>query len=224
MNRRLLWSRWWVLAGAGWLVLAIAMDAEQERLVAAFAVKRFGQEAGVRLQPWFVLMHSAAKLNEMEKLQRVNNFFNRIPNESDTAHWNKEDYWASPLEFLATNGGDCEDFALAKYFTLRELGVPDERLRLTYAKAYLRQTGQIQSHMVLTYYSAPGTEPWVLDNLSDDIQPASRRSDLTPSYSFNVAPLWAAHERQRGQRTSTPELLSDWRELRASMLRMDVLK
>ena len=215
-------SRWLALVGMAWLA-ASAMDTEQESRVLLFAVKRFGHEADARLKPWFSLMHSAAKLNEMEKLQRVNNFFNRIPNEDDSTHWGEQDYWATPIELLASNGGDCEDFALAKYFTLRELGVPDERLRLTYAKAYLRQTGQIQSHMVLTYYRAPGDEPLVLDNLTDAIQPASQRTDLTPTYSFNVAPLWAAHERQSAQRTRNAELLSNWRELRASMLRMDAL-
>ncbi len=217
-------SRWLVLTCAVWLAWALAMDIEQEHQVLIFAIQHFGPEAEARLKPWFSLMHSAAKLNDMEKLQRVNNFFNRIPNEEDAAHWGEPDYWASPIDLLASNGGDCEDFALAKYFTLRELGVPDERLRLTYAKAYLRQTGQIQSHMVLTYYSAPGTEPLVLDNLTDAIQPASRRTDLTPSYSFNVAPLWSAHERQSGRRMSHGELLSGWRELRASLLRMDTLK
>lgn len=224
MNGSVQRSRWWMLALAAWLVLAIAMDANQEGLVLTFAIKRFGQQADARLKPWLGLMRSAAKLNDMEKLQQVNIFFNRIPNESDATHWNDADYWASPMELLASNGGDCEDFALAKYFTLRELGVPDERLRLTYAKAYLRNTGQIESHMVLTYYSAPGSEPLVLDNLTDAIQPASRRSDLTPSYSFNVAPLWVAHERQNGQRIADADLLSNWHALRASMLRMDALK
>lgn len=215
-------SRWLALVGMAWLA-ASAMDTEQESRVLLLATKRFGHEAEARLKPWFNLMHSAAKLNDMEKLQRVNNFFNRIPNEDDSTHWGEQDYWATPMELLASNGGDCEDFALAKYFTLRELGVPDERLRLTYAKAYLRQTGQIQSHMVLTYYRVPGDEPLVLDNLTDAIQPASQRADLTPTYSFNVAPLWAAHERQSAQHTRNAELLSNWRALRASMLRMDAL-
>ncbi len=224
MSGNFQWSSWGGLAIAAWLVLAVAMDAEQEGVVLALAIKRFGHEADGRLKPWFSLMHSATKLNEMEKLQLVNNFFNRIPNVSDATHWNDPDYWASPMELLASNGGDCEDFALAKYFTLRELGVPDERLRLTYAKAFLRNAGQIQSHMVLTYYSTLGSEPWVLDNLTDVIQPASHRSDLTPSYSFRVAQLWIAHERQSGQINSNADLLTGWRELRASMLRMDALK
>ena len=220
--------RWWMLAGAAYLVLAltlaIAMDNELESRVLAYAVKRFGQPADARLKPWFSLLHDAAALNETEKLQRVNTFFNRIPNESDASHWGAEDYWSTPVELLASNGGDCEDFALAKYFTLRELGVADARLRLTYAKAYLRQTGKIESHMVLTYSTAPGSEPLILDNLIDAIQPASRRTDLTPTYSFNVAALWVAHERQTGRNIADADVLSAWRELRSRMLRMEDLK
>lgn len=212
---------WLFAVGAVWLAVAIAMEVEQESQVLAFAVKRFGPDAVTRLKPWFGVLHSAATLGEIEKLELVNHFFNRIPNESDTAQWGTRDYWASPVELLAANGGDCEDFALAKYFTLRELGVPDERLRLTYTKLYRRETGQIQSHMVLTYYVAPGTEPLVLDNLTDAIKPASHRTDLTPTYSFNAAGLWTARERQSGRRISDTESLPNWRELRARMLRME---
>ena len=53
----------------------------------------------------------------------------------DIIHWNKVDYWATPIEFLASHGGDCEDFAIAKYFTLIQLGIPEEQLTLTYVKA-----------------------------------------------------------------------------------------
>lgn len=211
----------WLMLGAVWLAVAIAMDLDQENQVLAFAVKRFGADAAARLKPWFDVLHAAAALSEPEKLQRVNQFFNRIPNESDAAHWGVREYWASPVELLASNGGDCEDFALAKYFTLRELGVPDERLRLTYTKAYLRATGQIQSHMVLTYHAVQGAEPLVLDNMIDAIKPASHRTDLTPTYSFNAAGLWTARERQSGRRIGDAELLPNWRELRARMLRME---
>ena len=213
-----------MLASWVWVVFAIAMDIDQENQILAFAIKHFGHQAEGRLKPWFDMMHGALALNEKEKLQRVNSYFNRIPNVSDWTHWGESDYWASPVDLLSTNGGDCEDFALAKYFTLRELGVPNERLRLTYTKAYLRQTGQIQSHMVLTYYAAPGAEPLVLDNLTDEINLASRRTDLTPTYSFNVTTLWAARERQKGRGGVAAEVLSRWSELRASMLRMDTLQ
>ena len=55
--------------------------------------------------------------------------------EDDDQHWHQADYWATPIETLASNGGDCEDFSIAKYFTLRELGVAEQCLRLTNVNA-----------------------------------------------------------------------------------------
>ena len=107
------------------------------------------------------------------------------------------------MELIGTNGGDCEDFALAKYFTLRELGVPDERLRLTYVRAYLPATKEMQSHMVLTYHTAADAEPLILDNLTNAIKLASERKDLAPTYSFNGAQLWASKMRGSGRLSET---------------------
>src|SRR6185436_8692069 len=72
---------------------------------------------------------------ELDALQTVNAYFNRIPFLADSTHWAAEDYWATPAETVASNGGDCEDYSIAKYFLLKEFGVPVERLRITYVKA-----------------------------------------------------------------------------------------
>ena len=90
--------------------------------------------------------------------------------------------------------GDCEDYAIAKYFSLKFSGVPVAKLRITYVKARIggMDSNVIQAHMVLTYYSTPDAEPLVLDNLVSEIRPASRRTDLTPIFSFNSEGLWAA--------------------------------
>jgi len=125
----------------------------------------------------------------------VNDFFNQVRFISDEKHWKSTDYWATPVEFLSTNGGDCEDFSIAKYITLRELGVPDERLRITYVKALQLN----QAHMVLAYYETPDSEPLILDNLMASIRPASKRPDLLPVYSFNGNDLWMSKLRGRGQ-------------------------
>lgn len=118
---------------------------------------------------------------EREALQAVNSYFNRIPFLTDSSHWGVEDYWATPAESVASNGGDCEDYSIAKYFLLKEFGVPVERLRITYVKAVKLN----QAHMVLAYYATPGAEPLILDNLDDRVRPASDREDLVPVYSFN---------------------------------------
>ncbi|WP_269459990.1 transglutaminase-like cysteine peptidase [Vibrio rumoiensis] len=96
------------------------------------------------------------------------------------------------MQFLNAGGGDCEDFSIAKYYTLRELGVDDEKLRLIYVKSLTLN----QFHMVVAYYETPSSMPLILDNIDGEIKPASQRSDLVPVYSFNATNLWITKEAQ----------------------------
>ncbi len=121
-----------------------------------------------------------------EQLREVNAFFNQFEYVEDIDLWGQKDYWATPEEFLGRARGDCEDFVIAKYFTLRELGVPDERLYLTYVKHLTRNI----AHMVLSYFETPGGIPLILDNYQAAIEPASKRRDLLPVYSFNAQSLF----------------------------------
>ncbi|BCO07740.1 sulfate adenylyltransferase [Desulfolithobacter dissulfuricans] len=170
---------------------------------------QYGREAGKRLRQWVELINHDTSRSTWEKLEKVNDFFNRLDFVDDTIHWKKQDYWATPVEFLASGGGDCEDFAMAKYFTLRALGIPDRQLTLTYVKA-LRYN---LAHMVVTYYPAPGSEPLILDNLDKTIKPASRRRDLLPVYSFNGTGLWLAKQRGQGRFVGPSDRLSRWQDV-----------
>jgi predicted transglutaminase-like cysteine proteinase len=140
-----------------------------------------GVEARERIERWQIMTSLSDKFLIKQKLSLVNAFFNKTNFKSDVVHWGKEDYWASPVELLSTNGGDCEDYSIAKYFTLKAMGVPAENLRITYVKAVRLN----QAHMVLAYYEQPNKEPLILDNMTDQILPASKRTDLVPVYSFN---------------------------------------
>ncbi len=140
-----------------------------------------GIAARERIERWQTMTSLSDKLLIERKLSLVNAFFNKTDFKSDISHWGKEDYWASPVELLSTNAGDCEDFSIAKYFTLMAMGVPVEHLRITYVKAIRLN----QAHMVLAYYDEPNKEPLILDNMIDEILPASERTDLVPVYSFN---------------------------------------
>ncbi len=120
------------------------------------------------------------------QLTEINRFFNRFEYREDHQHWGEEDYWATPSEFIGAHKGDCEDFVIAKYFALRKLGVPDERLYLTYVKA-LRQN---VAHMVLSYFPSPSSIPRILDNYNPQILTADKRRDLLPVYSFNAKSLF----------------------------------
>ncbi len=170
----------------------------------------YGIAAVERLNHWQNLMTYSQNLSEPQKLVEVNDFFNRMRFMNDIDHWGEEDFWATPVEFLASGAGDCEDFSIAKYFTLREMGVSDEKLRITYVKAVELD----QAHMVLSYFASPGEEPLILDNLISEIRPASNRKDLVPVYNFNGDGLWLSRQRGEGVRVGESSKIKTWTELR----------
>jgi predicted transglutaminase-like cysteine proteinase len=180
---------------------------------------RFGRGAKRRIEKWQELVFELQGKPADKQLEKVNGFFNRIRYRLDQEHWNQEDYWATPIELLSTNGGDCEDYAIAKYFTLRALGIPDEHLRLSYVNAI--ELGQ--AHLVLTYYGESRVNPLVLDNLTPWIEKASKRRDLVPVYSFNGGGIWQARERGNGKLLGSSSMLENWAGL-LSRLPPDYLK
>lgn len=194
------------------LVIAVPVFTKESLIISERTLKRidreYGKEARQRVLAWQELVQNT-RGSERAKLEQVNRFFNRLAFIDDAIHWNKADYWATPIEFLASRGGDCEDFAIAKYFTLIKLGIAEEKLTLTYVKAVQLN----QAHMVLTYYPKPGAEPLVLDNLKHAILPSSQRTDLLPVYSLNGSGLWLAKQRGRGKRIGSSDRLQRWREL-----------
>jgi predicted transglutaminase-like cysteine proteinase len=173
------------------------------------AEQKYGKPARLRLVAWENLIITDNSQTELEKLEKVNQFFNQMEFVEDIDHWGNKDYWATPIEFLGTQGGDCEDFTIAKYFTLKAMGVEEERLNLTYVKALTYNV----HHMVLTYFSTPGSEPLILDNIVADIKPASQRRDLLPIYSFNGTGLWLAKQRGRGKLAGSSSRLKRWQDL-----------
>lgn len=182
--------------------------------------QKYGEVAVERLKIWRGLVKQmagevpatrstadATAAGVQQSLRRTNQFFNQVPYRSDQELWGVSDYWATPAEMLGIYGGDCEDYAIAKYLTLKDLGVPLERLRIT----YVRQSGSSESHMVLAYYPSPDAEPLILDNLKGDIRRASERPDLQPVFSFNDDDLWSAASNNMVKGGSTQVRL--WRQL-----------
>jgi predicted transglutaminase-like cysteine proteinase len=179
------------------------------------AEKRYGNlgPAKERIQAWGQMLQAERNAPEREQLNAVNRFFNQqLSFQDDTRIWRQTDYWATPVESLIKGAADCEDYALAKYFSLRELGIPSEKLRITYVKALT----QNQAHMVLTFYSSPTADPLVLDNLIGDIRPASQRKDLLPVYAFNAEGLYLPGA-NGGHRSSDSKKLSRWQDVLQKM-------
>lgn len=168
--------------------------------------KTHGVMAKRRLIAWDKLITSNQDKSELQKLSMVNDFFNQFAFHSDISFIGESDYWMTPLEFIVKGGGDCEDFSIAKYFTLLALGIPMEKLRIMYVKALELN----QAHMVLAYYKLKDAEPLILDNLISAIKPGSKRTDLRPVYSFNGDGLWLNKLRGRSQKVGNAKQLSKW--------------
>ncbi len=218
---------------AGWrlliplgLLAALAMAArephsgltvDESNQLTTQVVSLYGQAAGERFRQWRQLV-TQPPADEQARLEAANSFFNRQQTfVDDPILWQQQDYWATVPEFLGAGGGDCEDFAISKFFTLLEMGVDENKLRITYVKALKLN----QFHMVLAYYPTPDGEPLILDNLINDIRRAGKRTDLKPIYGFNGGSLWLARAQGTGQRVGGSDKLGLWQSLRQRMLDRD---
>ena len=168
--------------------------------------RKYGTFAKNRFVALNKLLNKLEKSDIKSKLEKVNDFFNSVPYASDKSIYGTNDYWATPYELLSRDKADCEDYAIAKFLMLKELGVPTSKMFLS----YVRLTGSGEAHMVLTYFETPSTDPLVLDNIRRMIFPASERKDLKPIYNFNPNIL------NNGNRTSAHRkwdvLLKNFRE------------
>ncbi len=158
-----------------------------------------------RLDAWESLVSRLRMASDTERIREINSFFNSLTFRSDQTVWGREDYWASPSEFLNRGTGDCEDYAIAKYISLRRLGMDDSRLRL----AYVRSLTLRQAHMVLLVETEEGQQ-LVMDNLTASLQPPSRRGDLEPVYSFNGTGLWLLDQQYQEQKIGQASRLTHW--------------
>jgi predicted transglutaminase-like cysteine proteinase len=177
-----------LVLGCGLFVFVLASEIFPLEQVMQATQLRYGGNASAIVRDWSKVLELFRPEAEEQQLRDVNEYVNgKLHFEDDMKVWEQADYWATPIEALMKGAGDCEDYAIAKYFSLKMLGVPVAKLRMTYVRAKLGgSTSNItQAHMVLTYYPAPNAEPLVLDNLVSEIRPASRRPDLTPIFSFN---------------------------------------
>ena len=172
---------------------------------------KYGTQARTRVEEWDAMLESSKDETILNKIKNVNDFFNKITYKTDLSVWGEKDYWATPFEFMGSGAGDCEDYAIAKYFSLVKLGISDEKLRITYVSYKKANSKFEQAHMVLTYYHKTGVEPIVLDNINKTLQVASKRPDLKPVYSFNASGLWQA--KTKGEARVGNNELKSWKDL-----------
>lgn len=179
-----------------------------------FFSKKYGSASIALFNAWSNIVTTSNDLKADDKTKRVNESLNRtITWQEDQKIWGVPDYWATPLETISKKMGDCEDFAIIKYYSLINLGVPVNQLRLVYVKAKNGNgtaTTEL-AHMVLAFYPSPDSEPYILDNMLSDIRPASRRPDLVPVFSFNSEGVYNGVA--SGGEQSGVERLSKWQDL-----------
>jgi predicted transglutaminase-like cysteine proteinase len=137
---------------------------------------------------WLYFAGKASRMEETELLRGVNAFFNRFPPASDEKNYGMKEHWASPAEFFRHRSGDCEDYVLAKYFTLRLFGLPDDSLRIVLG---YDERGK-QHHAVLAVRTKKGV--YILDNNvrpGELILPQEKYlSRFTPLYMLNAGGRW----------------------------------
>jgi len=129
-----------------------------------------------RFHNFYKFFAKAKKFNRLKQLERTSIYVNRIISKNDAPGTNE---WITPKEFLIRGRGDCEDYAITKYFALKTIGVDTKKLYL----AVVKLKGSSSFHMVLLYDD--GVNYLVLDNLSWKVLPLSKRKDLTFFYAFN---------------------------------------
>jgi predicted transglutaminase-like cysteine proteinase len=172
------------------------------------AKERAGAKAHYRLEKWERLINEYQSRSEWDMINAVNAFFNNTIQGAADEESTGGDYWQSPLETLVRGRGDCDDFAMAKYISLRLLRIPPERLRVAAVKY------PYGHHAVLLFFPSNERDPWVLDNLrfehlrifDSHILRLSGRIEL-----HNLEPIWSVNEKfwtrfEDGVRETTQEI------------------
>lgn len=133
---------------------------------------------------WLAMIDAQRDRTPVDQIDRVNRFLNKWQYEPDSSNYGRRDYWASPLEFLRRSG-DCEDYAIIKYVSLRELGFSAEQLRVVVVKDTVRDI----AHAVLAVYL--DGEVYILDNLTPTVRRQDSVTRYVPYYSINETTRWA---------------------------------
>jgi len=180
--------------------------------------KKYNTYAKKRFYYLQVVLDKVKDKSDLEKLNAVNEFYNEVRYSSDLKVYNKKDYWATPLEFLSKDKGDCEDYVISKYYALKYLGVDSKKLFFT----YVRSTKFKAPHMVLTYFETPRSEPLVLDNNNRKIFLASQRKDLIPIYNLNEESLYRASKSGTGKKIKQKRSHKKWDQLKQNIKRKKI--
>ncbi len=170
-------------AGSPWGWLRVVFGMAKDRAVFAACARDPGRCESEPVAGWLATLGALRDRDPMDQLQGVNRAANRQPYRTDAANFGRQDYYASPLEFL-DRSGDCEDYAIFKFFALRALGFADAGMRIV----LVRRTRDRTAHAVLAVYL--DREIYILDNATDRVLPHRAISGYKPLASFNATRGW----------------------------------
>jgi predicted transglutaminase-like cysteine proteinase len=136
-----------------------------------------------RMVTWKSALQTLKGKSVREQIDGVNSYINGVRYIEDNGNYGKSDYWATPAEFLA-RGGDCEDFAIAKYASLRALGFKSDQMRIAIVQDKIKRV----AHAVLIVYTKEGT--LVLDNQDKRVEFADSITRYKPVFSINSNSWW----------------------------------
>lgn len=139
---------------------------------------------GTAMIAWRDMINSLKGQDDSVKLNLVNRFFNRWQYTSDEQAYGEREHWASPIEFMK-NSGDCEDYAIAKYVTLKFVGFNDNNMRIM---AVIDNNRGGIGHSVLSVSTADGKK--ILDNTTDMVYGDNQQNGYTPRFAVNMTGIY----------------------------------
>ncbi len=161
--------------------------------------KTSGSIAKNRAEDYQNNIRSYKTIGKEKQLLKVNFYLNQLLSQYDSVIQKREDYWATPKEFLLAGYGDCEDYVIIKYFTLLKLGFDENKLYFT--TVYEKYTGGY--HMVLSYFQTKDKSPLILDNLSFRILSLKAREDLKADVFINSNGMFKIGKKNKLYKTHT---------------------
>ncbi len=152
-------------------------------VMARFEDQMRTQNASPRVQAWKASMQRLRGQSAAQQVAAVNDYINKTTYIEDRQNYSKSDYWATPIEFFS-RGGDCEDFAIAKYASLRALGFAADKMRIAIVQDKIKNI----PHAILIVYTNEGT--FVLDNQDKRTRSAEDVNRYKPIFSINSKSWW----------------------------------
>lgn len=164
-------------------VSAMARSKAEQQYISASACNQDRAGSDCAMAKWQHYINSIKHYPKDSQVILINDYVNKQRYARDVSLWNVGDYWATPKQFFE-NGGDCEDFAITKFISLRMLGIPNEDMRIVVANDRLSRN----IHAVLAV--RVGNETYYLDNQVKKVLPTHHLKRYQPIYSINETNWW----------------------------------